>query len=278
MSFLLDLPSGLGFLIICSATVLVSVLGLHFVRKKYAHEVLKENHEVAAAIFNAFGLLYAVVVAFVVFVVWGRFDDASKNMELEASQAADIFYISRAFPYSTATQIKQALYEYTSSIVDDEIMQMSKGKSSPKTTAAVSKLMGIFLGMDYKTLRNPAIYEESFKRFNDLAQYRRLRIFAAKDSVPSVIWMVLLLGALIMVSYTYLFGIKKVLPQNLMTAALTITITLILFLVYILDHPFKGAAAIGNEPMKTVTGKMQRSLNKQQQQLQQLQQLQQKLK
>jgi Na+/proline symporter len=269
MSFLLDLPSGLGFLIICSATVLVSVLGLHFVRKKYAHEVLKENHEVAAAIFNAFGLLYAVVVAFVVFVVWGRFDDASKNMELEASQAADIFYISRAFPYSTATQIKQALYEYTSSIVDDEIMQMSKGKSSPKTTAAVSKLMGIFLGMDYKTLLNPAIY---------LAQYRRLRIFAAKDSVPSVIWMVLLLGALIMVSYTYLFGIKKVLPQNLMTAALTITITLILFLVYILDHPFKGAAAIGNEPMKTVTGQMQRSLNKQQQQLQQLQQLQQKLK
>lgn len=260
MSFLLELPVGLSFLIICSITVLVAALGLWFVRKRYESDVLKENHEVAAVIFNAFGILYAVVVAFVVFVVWGRYDDASKNFELEASQTADIFFISKAFPDSTSKQIKQALYEYGSSVTEDEFLNMSRGQASPKTIDAVKKLNQIFLGMDVKTLPNTIVYEEAFKRLNDLGQYRRLRVFAAKDGVPTVIWIVLILGAMIMVSYTYFFTIRRALPQNLMTAALTITLTLILFLVFILDHPFSGSTSVSSDPMKQVVITMKKSL------------------
>ena len=260
MSFLLDLPIGLSFVIICSFTVLISVLGLRFVRKRYESDVMKENHEVAAVIFNAFGILYAVVVAFVVFVVWGRYDDAGKNFELEASQTADIFFISKAFPDSTSKQIKQALYEYGSSVVDDEFMKMSHGEGSSKTIEAVIKLNGIFLGMDIKSLPNTIVYEEAFKRLNDMTQYRRLRVFAAKDSVPSVIWIVLIVGAVIMVSYTYFFTIRKALPQNLMTAALTITLTLILFLIFILDHPFSGTTAISSAPMSSTVTTMKKAL------------------
>jgi len=260
MSYLMDLPVGLGFLIICVVAVTLAVLGLRLVRRRYDHDVLKENHEVAAVIYNAFGILYAVVVAFVVFVVWGRYDDAGKNLELEASQVADIFFISKAFPDSTSKQIKQALYEYGSSVTDDEFMKMSKGEASPKTIDAIKKLNSIFLSMDIKTLPNTIVYEEAFKRLNDLAQYRRLRVFAAKDSAPMVIWIVLIAGAVIMVTYTYFFAIRRVLPQNLMTAALTITLTLILFLVFILDHPFSGSTAVSSDPMKSTVTTMKKAL------------------
>jgi Protein of unknown function (DUF4239) len=260
MSFILELPAFASFAIICCVTVLIVVIGLRFVRKRYPQEVLKENHEVAAVMFNAFGLLYAIVVAFVVFATWGRYDDAGKDLELEASQAADIFFVARAFPDSTRKQIRQALLEYTSSVVEDEFMTMSQGKASTKTIEAISKLNHIFLTMDTKGMANTVVYEESFKRLNDLGQYRRLRIFASKDSIPSVIWLVLIAGAVIMVSYTYFFGIKKVLPQNLMTAALTITVTLILFLIFILDHPFVGSAAVSSDPMKQVMETMKKGV------------------
>jgi len=114
--------------------------------------------------------------------------------------------------------------------------------------------------MDVKSLPNEPAYEESFKRFNELSQYRRLRMFAAGDSVPSVIWIVLLAGAIISVSYTYFFAMRKIVPQSLMIASLTITITLILFLIYILDHPFTGATAITGEPMKIVMESMKKAL------------------
>src|SRR6266513_5558782 len=141
MQFLLNLPSAISFLIVSVITTAAALAGLRFVRKKYLTEVLKENHEVAAVIFNAFGLLYAVVVAFVVFVVWNRYDEASKNLELEASQAADLFYVVRVFPDSTSSQMRQSLFEYTSSVSDEELKTMSQGKTSPKTGDAVKKLM-----------------------------------------------------------------------------------------------------------------------------------------
>ena len=67
-------------------------------RRKYSAEVLKENHEVAAIIFNAFGLFYGVLVAFVVFVTWSGYDEATKNLQMEASEALDIFHTAATFP------------------------------------------------------------------------------------------------------------------------------------------------------------------------------------
>jgi len=260
MSFLLNLPPGLSFFIVCAVTVAIAVTGLLIVRRKYTHEVFKENHEVAAIIFNAFGLLYAVMVAFVVFVVWERYDDAGKNFELEASQAADLYYVAKAFPDSVWRPIHVAMYEYTTTILEDELPAMSNGQQSTKTVDAIKKLMTIFTKMESKNLQNQGIFDDSFKRLNDLNHYRRLRLFESRDSVPSVIWVVLLAGAIITVAYTYFFANRKIFPQSIMTAALTITITLILFLIFILDHPFKGTTAIKGDAMEEVSQAMKESL------------------
>ena len=70
MQFLLNLPSPVSFFIVSAITTSFALFGVHLVRKKYSADVLTENHEVAAIIFNAFGLFYGVMVAFVVFVTW----------------------------------------------------------------------------------------------------------------------------------------------------------------------------------------------------------------
>ena len=91
MRFLLDWPIALSFLTVSTITASLALAGLYLVRRKYPAEVLKENHEVCAIIFNAFGLFYGVMVAFVVFVTWSGYDDATKNLQLEASELSTCF-------------------------------------------------------------------------------------------------------------------------------------------------------------------------------------------
>src|SRR5246127_5466272 len=98
MQFLLNLWPPLSFFIVSAVTTAFALAGLYLVRKKYSAEVLKENHEVAAIIFNAFGLFYGVMVAFVVFVTWNGYDEATKNLQLETSETLDIFHSADAFP------------------------------------------------------------------------------------------------------------------------------------------------------------------------------------
>ena len=154
MQFLLNLPAGISFLIVSVVTTAAALAGLRFVCAKYSTEVLKENHEVAAIIFNAFGLLYAVVVAFVVFVTWSGYDDATKNLQMEANEVDDIFHLAKAFPAPASKIIQQGLIDYTASIYNDELKRMSQGDVSLHSNRAMARLITVFYEMDEKSIPN----------------------------------------------------------------------------------------------------------------------------
>jgi len=110
----------------------------------------------------------------------------------------------------------------------------------------------VFYQVDEKLVPNKQIYAEALKRLNNLAEYRRLRIFAGNNTVPPVVWLVLLVGSVISISYTYFFGMKNIRAQYLIAGSLTVTITMILYLIYVLDHPFTGSSMVSSEPLKQV--------------------------
>src|SRR5213082_3678552 len=111
MGFLLQLPPPVSFFIVSAVTTFFGLFGLYLVRRKYSAEVLKENHEVAAIIFNAFGLFYGVLLAFVVFVTWNGYDEATKNLQLEANEVLDIFHSAKAFPDPASKIIQDGLID-----------------------------------------------------------------------------------------------------------------------------------------------------------------------
>jgi Na+/proline symporter len=258
MGFLLNWPWVLSFFFVAAVTTAVAIAGLYLIRKRYPAEVLKENHEVAAIMFNAFGVLYAVVVAFVVFVTWNGYDEATKNLQLEASQVIDLFHSAKAFPGPASKVIQDGLINYANSVYDDELRRMAAGDIGVHSTGSLRSLIAVFDGMEDKALLNRELYMESLRRVNNLAEYRRLRIFAGNNTVPSMMWLVLLVGGLIMVLYTYFFGARNIRAQDIMTSALTIMISLILFLVYVLDHPFAGSGRVSARPFSEAMELMQK--------------------
>ena len=116
MQFLLQLPPPISFFIVSAVTTFLTLAGLYVVRKMYSADVLKENHEVAAIIFNAFGLFYGVMLAFVVFVTWSGYSDATKDLEMEANLADDLFHIAKTVPDPAKTTMQGGLMSYVNSV------------------------------------------------------------------------------------------------------------------------------------------------------------------
>jgi hypothetical protein len=259
MQNLLYLPVPIAFFVVSAITTLVALAGLSLVRKRYSADVLKENNEVAAIIFNAFGLFYGVMLAFVVFVTWSGYDDATKNLQLECSEALDLFHSSAQFPEPLKKNLQQGLRDYVAAVYNDEIPKLAEGKISLSSGGAHSTLAPLFYQMDTQSMPNRELYAESLRCLNRLAEYRRLRIFAGNDTVPGAVWLVLLVGSLFTISYTYFFGMKNIKAQYTITATLTSTVALILFLIYVLDHPFTGANRISLEPLREVLEIMQKT-------------------
>ena len=72
----------------------LAMLGPYLVRQRVRLAHLRGNNEVAGFKFAVIGVLYAVLLAFVVIITWERFYDAEKALAVEAGSAATIYRLS----------------------------------------------------------------------------------------------------------------------------------------------------------------------------------------
>src|SRR5262249_33106774 len=189
---------------------------------------------------------------------WSGYDEATKNLQMEASQALDIYHIAAAFPDAPRNKIQQGVSDYLSGVYNDELSKLAEGDLQLYSGGAHNSLKILFAQVDASSIPNRELYGEALKCLNSLAQYRRMRIFAGNDTVPPVIWLVLLVGGLFAVSYTFFFGMKNIRAQYLITTTLTVTVTSILFLIYVLDHPFTGTSRVSLAPLRQAMQTMQK--------------------
>ena len=134
---------------------------------------------------------------------------------------------------------------------------MAQGDESPRTQAAMDNLWRAYLQFEPQTSRENALYAQSLDHLNEISANRRLRLYASRDDLPTVVQVLLWGGGLITISFTYFFGVKSVRSQALMTAALAGVIAFILFLIIVLDNPFHGYVRASSEPLQLVLKRIQ---------------------
>ena len=95
-----------------------------------------------------------------------------------------------------------------------------------------------------QTPYSQARYNEVLDQLHGLGDARRERLLAAGEGLPTILWVVLIAGGVITIAFTYLFGLESTVVHTLMVAALAVVLSLSLFSIAALDHPFRGDVRI----------------------------------
>lgn len=246
----------LGFIIV-GVSVLLAHVGLRLVRRVVPLPVHETQHEVGGFIIGVMGAIYAVLLAFVVVAVWDEFSDAKLVVEREANQLNDLSRMAQGFNAQTQRRTLEGLKNYARAVVDEEWETMSRGRASQKTQAAMDDLWRIYTEAEPQGGRESMLYAESLNRLNELSNSRRQRLFISNDDIPGLIQILLWGGGLIVLAFTYFFGVKSIRSQALMTAALAGEIAFILFLIVALDNPFHGSVRVSPEPVQQILERIQ---------------------
>jgi amino acid transporter len=246
----------LGFLVV-GLSILVAHIGLRVVRRLVPLSVLETHHEVAGFIIGVLGAIYAVLLAFVVVIMWDQYGEARANIEREANQLNSLAHLAQGYPTETRGRLLNMMRVYAQSAIDDEWPAMAQGNDSQRTQAALDDLWRVQLEYDPQTNRETTLYQESLDHLDELSASRRLRLYASRDDLPPIIQFLLWGGGLITIAFTYFFGVKSIRSQALMTAALAGVIAFILFLVLALDNPFHGYVRASPEPVQLVLHRIQ---------------------
>jgi Protein of unknown function (DUF4239) len=95
------------------------------------------------------------------------------------------------------------------------------------------------------TKADEQLYAEGLDQVQILADARRMRLVAAEEGIPGVLWAVLIFGGVAAIGFTYLFGLENTWAHRLMVFTLAAVIGLVLFTIGAMEHPFSGGARIG---------------------------------
>jgi hypothetical protein len=232
-------------LLIVAVAVVVAVGGLVLVQRLVPTARRKEHNDVAGFIYAVLGVAYAVLLGLVLIAVWEKWNAADTLTADEANEMAGIFYWAHALPPPEGRHVQELVRSYARVVIEEEWPLMAQGRSSPQAWDTLDELRGTILGLQppkgaKQTGYDQMRYEEMLEQLHDLGNARRERLLAAEQGLPPILWVVLILGGVITVGFTYLFGLENSLVHLIMVGSLALVISMSLFTVAALDYPFRG--------------------------------------
>ena len=222
------------------------------IRRRISLEKLRTNNEVAGFKFAVIGVLYAVLLAFVVIIAWERFANAEKALVMEAGSAATVYRLAPGLGEAPAAAVRTRLIAYLQSVLDDDWPAMATGRPSPVTTRALNSLFDAVVQFRPADLHDADVQQDLLHELDLLTQARRDRLVMAGGTVPGAIWFVLFLGAVLTISFTFFFGTQNVITQSLMTGVLAALIFSAILVIIAIDRPFTGAVVVPQESIRSV--------------------------
>ena len=244
ISFLNGLPLWLSGMLIVGLPTLLAMLGPIIVRRYVTLETLTKNNEVAGFKFAVVGVLYAVLLAFAIIVVWERFSDAENNVAKEAGAAATIYRLSQGINGQPGIALRGALTNYLRAVISDGWPAMERGSPSTSARDALGGVYKALLTFEAPERRDTVLVSEILHQLDTITEMRRARLSAAVGLVPGLIWPILFGGAAITIAYTFFFGSQNLGAQSFMTGMLAIIIFSGLLTAIVIDRPFAGAVKV----------------------------------
>ena len=217
-----------------------SALGLLVVRRLWTATDLRREHDVVGFTFSVVGVIYGVMLGFVLSAIWGQYTHTDEIATLEGVSLRNLHRDSYALPAASQTAIRAALIAHAHAVVEDEWKMLRHRQDSRLAQETMERIWRSYYAVNPETDAQKAWLAESIHTLNEMALLRRVRILAADQTVSPVMWVLLVLGGVATCGFMHAFGVERFRAHLLMTATVAVLILLILYMIYALDNPFGG--------------------------------------
>jgi hypothetical protein len=222
--------------------------GIHWnVQRAFSYSRLITHNDVAGFLFSAICVIYAVVLGFVVVIVWEKYDTAVANTDAEVAAVADLYHSVAGFPPRERDQIRRELHQYIHETLSKDWPTMQAGGNPSNTSPILENVtwkVQTFAPTDFRESNAQAA---SIQNVQSIFDTRRLRLLQNQPAVPPVLWFALTVGAITIMTFTFLFGVQNQRTQLLMTAMLAAVVTILFIVIYDFDRPFSHAIGVSPE-------------------------------
>ena len=257
MAYLEHLPPWLCGVIIVSSFVVLSIIGLalfQWLTVGRLHLTEEMNNDIIFFA-SAIAVFYSLTVGLIAVGVWTTYTEVENTVSAEATAIGCFYRDISGYPEPTRTRLQTQVREYTVFLIEQAWPAQRRGKSTDVATRRLSALEQELVRFEPATLGQQVLHAETFRQYNDVAGLRRKRLHAIGAGLPSVMWSVVLFGAFLTITVTYLLKMQRIV-HFVLTGFFAMFIGLVVFVITSLDQPLSGPLAIDSGPYRLVLDRL----------------------
>ncbi|HEX3983849.1 MAG TPA: DUF4239 domain-containing protein [Acidisoma sp.] len=248
------LPTTVAVMIGIFGAAALAVGGLLITHRLIPHGLRSQHNDLAGFVLAIVGVIYAVLLAFIAVAVWENYTDVGNLVQTEANAVDDLYRDTISLPPDLAIRLRQDLFEYTETVVQKEWPHMEAAMPAHLKGWRVLDQFHLTL-VGYKPTDGASLAAQSamLGTLQKLYDVRRARFHAAESDLPAVVWWNLVIGAIILIGFSCLFGAVRLAMHAALVGLLGASIGLVLVVIVLLDNPFLGASHVSVEPFQVLT-------------------------
>jgi hypothetical protein len=228
--------------LVIASVVAVSVAAMIVVRLFAPRGGFFTDSDRAAGVLGVIGTSFAVLLAFVIFLAFESYGTARAKSGQEAVAVAELFHTAQLFRASERQELQGGLVCYARAVIEDEWRTMRDREPSELVQRWVTRIEEGGSRVSITGPKQTEAYAHWFDAWGDRLDGRRGRLAEAEPFVPALLWLVLLLGAFLLLVYMCFFAdpAEPIVVQGLMMGAIAAIAASGLLTVRFLDRPYEN--------------------------------------
>jgi Protein of unknown function (DUF4239) len=242
-AFIYALPSWLLFILIVGGSVALAWIGTVLLRRRTTAPKDERRNEVAGFIFATVGVLYAVLLAFTVIIVWEQYLSAESAVSQEAAALITVARDASSFPEPARGRVYNQLRDYAHFVINEEWRTMDESTLEHEESAGALSAINATWSI-YRSLPPSQVDPHITESLDSLSSQRAVRLESNVAALPDVLWFGLVLGAVVTIFFCLVLHMENVYLHATMTALLTGLIATSIWMILMINHPFAGDISV----------------------------------
>lgn len=245
MDFLYRIPASLLLLAALAVAIAVTGLGQIWVHRRFREGDFVAHNEVGGIIIAVLGTMYAVILGFLTVVTWQHYQEARDLVVLEADSDIDAWHSAVGLPEAVRMRVRADAITYAKLMIGSEWPLMKEGKFDEQAPLVSMDAIDAVGGLVPANSGQSNAQTATMQELTAVHDARQQRIMINGGGVSWLEWCVLVLGAVCIVCFCWLFGLRNPRTHLLMTSSVVTMIVSIMVLLFELQYPFRSDVGIG---------------------------------
>jgi Protein of unknown function (DUF4239) len=240
---MLDTAQNVVIVVVALASALFFMAAVNYY---WPPEARRAHNDLIGWQLSVLGTTYAVIIGFMLYTVWIDFGSAELNTDAEANSLVNLYRLADGLAPNEGARIKVLARAYGDAVVDQEWGEMATDIMPAETRGIARQMWQTLMASKGASPTEITAEDHALYELSALAGYRRIRLVESASRIPGVLWFVLVVGGVVTIASTCMFGASNGALHVIQVGAFTLLISLVLVAVADINRPFQGSVHVSD--------------------------------